>query len=112
MNAVVASGTVVACAAAMLIAYGRVGGVQGAETATEGGNYHDVMSGTTTPIQGAVDKQTQRLVWTVGDNKTTVGEKGIYNLTKDEAPALIHIGKDKTQQWTLVRLKQQPQQQQ
>jgi hypothetical protein len=30
----------------------------------------------------------------------------IYNLTKDESPALIHIGKDKTQQWTLVRLKQ------
>jgi len=74
-----------------------------------GGNYHDVISGTTLPIQGAVDKQTQRLAWTVGDNKKTVGETGIYNLTKDEAPALIHIGKDKTQQWTLVRLKQQPQ---
>ena len=37
-----------------------------------------------------------------------VGETGIFNLTKDESPALIHIGKDKTQQWTLVRL-QQPQ---
>ena len=70
------------------------------------GNYSDVISGTTIPIQGAVDKQTQRLAWTVGDNKTTVGETGIYNLTKDESPALIHIGKDKTQQWTLVRLKQ------
>ena len=66
------------------------------------GNYYDVISGTSVPVQGAVDKQTQRLAWTVGDNKTTVGETGIYNLTKDEAPALIHIGKDKTQQWTLV----------
>lgn len=71
-----------------------------------GGNYYDVVSGTTVPIQGAVDKETQRLAWTVGDNKNTVGETGIFNLTKDEAPALIHIGKDKTQQWTLVRLKQ------
>jgi hypothetical protein len=71
-----------------------------------GGNYHDVISGTTLPVQGAVDKKTQRIAWTVGDNKTTVGETGIYNLTKDESPALIHIGKDKTQQWTLVRLKQ------
>ncbi len=70
------------------------------------GNYQDVISGTTLPVQGAVDKQTQRLAWTVGDNKTTVGETGIYNLTKDEAPALIHVGKDKTQQWTLVRLKE------
>jgi hypothetical protein len=70
------------------------------------GNYYDVISGTSVPIHGAVDKQNQRLAWTVGDNKTTVGETGIYNLTKDESPALIHIGKDKTQQWTLVRLKQ------
>jgi len=45
----------------------------------------------------------------MGTNTTTVGETGIYNLTKDEAPVLIHIGRDKTEQWTLVRLKQ-PQQ--
>ena len=69
-------------------------------------------AGTSVPVQGAVDKQSQRLAWTVGNNKTTVGETGIYNLTKDEAPALIHVGKDKTQQWTLVRLKQPEQQQQ
>ena len=71
-----------------------------------GGNYSDVISGTNVPIQGAVDKKTQRAAWTVGKNKTTVCETGIYNLTKDEAPALVHIGKDKTQQWLLVRLKQ------
>ena len=41
-----------------------------------GGNYYDVISGTKVPIQGAVDKQTQRLAWTVGNNKTTVGETG------------------------------------
>lgn len=76
---------------------------------TLAGNYHDVITGSTLPVHGAVDKQSQRVAWTVGDNKTTVGETGIYNLTKDEAPVLIHIGKDKTQQWTLVRLKQ-PQQ--
>jgi hypothetical protein len=70
------------------------------------GNYYDVISGTSVPIHGAVDQQSQRLAWTVGNNKMTVGETGIFNLTKDESPALIHIGKDKTQQWTLVRLKQ------
>jgi len=71
-----------------------------------GGNYSDLISGTNVPIQGAVDKKTQRAAWTVGKNKTTVCETGIYNLTQDEAPALIHVGKDKTQQWLLVRLKQ------
>jgi hypothetical protein len=70
------------------------------------GNYSDMVSGTTLPVHGSVDKKTQRVAWTVGNNKNTVGETGLYNLTKDESPALIHIGKDKTQQWTLVRLKQ------
>jgi hypothetical protein len=69
------------------------------------GNYTDLMSGTNTVVQGAVDKKSQRVAWTVGDNKRTVGETGLYNLTKEESPALIHLGKDKTQQWTLVRLK-------
>ena len=76
------------------------------KSGTLGGNYSDLVSGTTLPIQGAVDKKTQRVAWTVGNNKNTVGETGLYNLTQDEAPALIHIGKDKTQQWLLVRLKQ------
>ena len=70
------------------------------------GIYYDVISDASVRVQGAIDKQTQRLAWTVGDNKVTVGETGIYNLTMDEAPARIDIGKDKTQQWTLVRLKQ------
>ncbi len=70
------------------------------------GNYSDLLSGTNLPIQGSVDKKTQRVAWTIGNNKTTVGEAGLYNLTQDEAPVLIHIGKDKTQQWLLVRLKQ------
>ncbi len=73
---------------------------------TVAGNYSDLVGGTTLPIQGAVDKKTQRLAWIVGNNKSTVGETGIYNLTQGEAPALIHIGKNKTQQWLLVRLKQ------
>ena len=36
-------------------------------------------------------------------------ETGIYNLTKDEAPTLVHFGKDKTEQWLLVRVKQDDQ---
>ena len=69
------------------------------------GNYTDTVSDETQVIQGAVDKQTQRVAFTVGDNKTTVVETGLYNLTKDEAPALMHFGQDRTEQWLLVRLK-------
>jgi hypothetical protein len=70
------------------------------------GNYTDLITDTVKPVHGAVDSQTQRVAWTVGDNKSAVGEAGLYNLTQDQAPAVIHIGPDKTQQWLLVRLKQ------
>ena len=71
-----------------------------------GGNYSDLLTDTTLPIQGAVDQQTQRVAWTVGQNKHNVWDTGLSNLTKEQAPVLVHIGKDKTQQWLLVRLKQ------
>ena len=69
------------------------------------GNYTDSSNSSTQPIQGSVDKQTQRLAFTIGDNKRNVVETGLYNLTKDEAPALIHFGNDRTEQRLLVRLK-------
>ena len=64
---------------------------------------------TTLPVHGAVDKKTQRVAWTVGDNKKTVFDTGLYNLTKDQAPALVHYGKGRTQEWLLVRLKNKDQ---
>lgn len=69
------------------------------------GNYTDEVTDHTFPIHGAVDKETQRAAWTVGDNKTTVMEAGINDLTGDEAPALVHKN-GKTDHWLLVRLDQ------
>jgi hypothetical protein len=68
------------------------------------GNYTDTATDKTMVIQGAVDKQTQRVAFTVGDNKSNLIETGLYNLTKDEAPALVHVGSDETDQYLLVRL--------
>ena len=31
-------------------------------------------------------------------------ETGVYNLTKDTAPALLHVEDGQTQQWLLVRM--------
>jgi len=70
------------------------------------GNYYDALSDSTLPVYGSVDKRTQRAAWTVGDRKETVYETGVGNLTEDETTMLVHFGKDRTQQWTLIRLQQ------
>jgi hypothetical protein len=44
--------------------------------------------------------------WTVGDRKQPIFEAGFANLTKSETTMLVHFGKDRTQQWTLVRINQ------
>jgi uncharacterized protein (TIGR03000 family) len=68
------------------------------------GNYYDAIMGTTTAVFGEVDKKTQRACWTIGDKKEPVFDCGFYNLTKDQTPVLAHFGKDKTEQWLLVRM--------
>jgi hypothetical protein len=70
------------------------------------GNFYNALSDTTVPVYGSVDKNTQRAAWTVGEKKGTVYETGIANLTEPETSMLVHFGKDRTQQWTLVRLEQ------
>jgi len=70
------------------------------------GNYFNTGDDNTQLIQGAVDKQTARVAWVVADKKDVVFDTGLYNLTQDESPILVHFGKDKNEQWTLIRLKQ------
>jgi hypothetical protein len=68
------------------------------------GNYYDGVMDSTTDVYGSVDKKTQRAAWTIGKKKDRVFEAGAWNLTQAEAPCLVHLGTDKTQQWLLVRL--------
>jgi hypothetical protein len=68
------------------------------------GTYYDALSDTESVVSGSVDKRTQRAAWVVGDRKDTVYETGVGNLTEPETTMLVHFGKDRTQQWTLVRL--------
>jgi hypothetical protein len=56
------------------------------------------------PIEGMVDKQTQRAAWTVKDQTRPLMETGIVNLTEDSAPALLHYADGTTQQVLLTRL--------
>ena len=68
------------------------------------GNYYNTLTDTTLPVYGSVDKKNQRAAWTVGDRKEPVFEAGMANLTTSETTMLAHFGKDRTEQWTLVRI--------
>lgn len=68
------------------------------------GNYYNGLTDASVPITGSVDKNTQRAAWIVGEKKDTVYETGVGNLAKPETSMLVHMGADRTQQWTLVRL--------
>jgi hypothetical protein len=72
------------------------------------GNYTFGESGDAQPVHGSIDKQSQRAVWTVGDNKTVTVETGLLNLTKDQSTALVHLNPQTAQTYTLIRM-QQPQ---
>jgi hypothetical protein len=69
------------------------------------GNYNDVVIDHVLPVHGAVDKETQRVAWTVDNNKNFFMEAGLSNLTTGEAPTLIHKS-GRTERWLLVRLPQ------
>jgi hypothetical protein len=70
------------------------------------GTMHDEATDKTFPIQGRVDQETQRVAFTIGDNPDLVMETGIFNLTQDETPVLVHKGTDQTQTNLLIRLEQ------
>ena len=58
----------------------------------------------TQTVLGQVDKETQRVAMRIGESDEIVVETGLYNLTQDEAPMLVHYGTDETETWLLVRL--------
>lgn len=68
------------------------------------GTYHNVLTDQALPVQGSVDKKTQRAAWSLGENKSTVMETGLYNLTQDESQVLVHFGTSKDQTWYMVRM--------
>ncbi|HEX2474721.1 MAG TPA: hypothetical protein VHK01_08245 [Lacipirellulaceae bacterium] len=72
------------------------------------GNYYNALSDSTLPVYGSADKKTQRAAWRVGDRKEPIFEVGLANLTKPQTTMLVHFGKERTQQWTLVRIDKSP----
>lgn len=54
-----------------------------------------------------MDRTTQRAAWYAGENRDTVMEAGIDNLTEEQAPALVYFGTGEQQQVLLVRLSEE-----
>jgi len=59
-------------------------------------------------IQGKVDPHTQRTAFTIGNDPNTVMETGLYNLTQNETPVLVHFGPEKTATYLFARLPEPP----
>jgi hypothetical protein len=68
------------------------------------GNYHNLQTKEATPVAGSVDRESQRVAWTIGGDKTPVYEAGIANLVKDQTTMLVHAPDGQQLQYTLVRL--------
>lgn len=75
------------------------------------GNMTNTKTNESKLVHGAVNKKTELAAWTRGDDSKTVFETGIYNLTKDQTPVLVHFADGKTEQVLMVRLDQKDQQQ-
>jgi hypothetical protein len=70
------------------------------------GALYEKLTGKETTITGAVDKKSQRVAVAFEGNNAVVAEMGLYNLTENEVPALVHFGPDRHENRILVRLKQ------
>jgi hypothetical protein len=71
-----------------------------------GGTFYNESTGVSHPVEGMVDEKTQRAAWMAADgtNENVVMETGIYNLSENQTPVLIHFGPGETQEALLVRL--------
>ena len=68
------------------------------------GTLHNIDTDQCQTVQGQVDKETQRVAFRIGESDSIVVETGLYNLTQEETPVLLHFGTERTENYLLVRL--------
>jgi hypothetical protein len=68
------------------------------------GTLYDTQTDKAYTVQGQVDKETQRVAFRIGESPNVIAETGLYNLTQDESPVLVHFNTKKTETYLLVRL--------
>jgi len=68
------------------------------------GNFINQETETATELYGSVDPQTQRVAFKAVGNDSVIAECGLWNLTQDTVPMLVHLDRNRTEERTLVRL--------
>ncbi len=73
-----------------------------------GGTAFDQKAGASYTVQGTVDKNTQRAVWSYTNDKNNriMMETSVNNLTQNESTGLVHYSPTDMQTVELVRLKE------
>jgi hypothetical protein len=74
------------------------------QTGTVRGNYLNQLTNEKSQVFGSLDKQTQRISWTIGDNNQTVFDTSLADLTKDDSQILVHYGPTDTREMALIRM--------
>jgi hypothetical protein len=68
------------------------------------GNIFDEEADKVWTVSGAVEPETQRVALRLDGDEEMVYECGLWNLTQDTAPMLVHVGAEEQTNWTLIRL--------
>jgi len=55
-------------------------------------------------VSGRVDKDTQRMAFKIDEKPDVVFETGLFNLTQDTTPVLVHFGPQETETFVFARL--------
>lgn len=67
------------------------------------GTFQNTATGKSLEVEGTIDKDSQRAAWGPVGESWPIMETGIYNLTENEAGALVHFEDGQTQQWSMYR---------
>ena len=68
------------------------------------GTFRNTATDSVFEVEGTIDEKSQRAAWGPVGEEWPIMETGIFNLTENEAGALLHFADGQTQQWTMVRL--------
>jgi hypothetical protein len=68
------------------------------------GTFQNTATDKSVEVEGTIDTKSQRAAWGPVGDSWPIMETGLYNLTENEAGALLHFEDGQNQQWTMVRL--------
>jgi hypothetical protein len=69
-----------------------------------GGNYYDMITGTSSNVTGRIDRKTQRVTWSIDSNRQLTFSASLNQLTQGEGLVDVKFPSGRTQQWRLVRM--------